>query len=496
MWRAFLEKFRSRAPTPVAAPPLYFFNTLDKEKQLFPLSPHTKSVRMYTCGPTVYDRQHIGNLSAAVFADTIRRALEYGGYAVKQVINITDFGHLTSDADEGDDKMAKGLKREKKAFTMENMLALATKYRDLYLEDIVALNVAVQKISFPRASEHVPAQIAMIETLMQKGYAYETSDGVYFETAQFPEYGKLGGINLEGQKEGARIETKAEKRGPHDFALWKKNPKLGWESPWGRGFPGWHIECSTMIHSLLGPQIDIHTGGIEHIPVHHNNEIAQSEAATGKKPFVRFWMHRAHIQIGGAKIAKSAGKAFYLSDVLEHGFHPLSLRYLYLGAHYRTPANFSWEALAGAQKALARLLALRLSLKGAMGTIAPEWQKKFAERINDDLDTPGALAVVWEMTKDATLSGADLLATLLDFDRVLGLGLAEPDEAARTLPAKESPEAIAIESLPPDIRVLVEEREAARAELHFDRADELRRGIADLGYRLQDIPGGVEVFRK
>lgn len=494
MLRTLLNAFRENTVVQTAMP-LSFYNTLGREKRLFTLPPHAKHVRMYNCGPTVYARQHIGNLSAAVFADTIRRVLEYDGYAVKQVINITDFGHLASDADEGDDKMAKGLKREGEAFTMQNMLALATKYRDLYLEDIERLNVETRKIQFPRASEHVPAQIAMIETLMQKGYAYETRDSVYFEASKFPEYGKLGGVNLEGQKEGARIEAKTEKRGPHDFALWKKNPKLGWDSPWGKGFPGWHIECSAMIHSLLGPQIDIHTGGIEHIPVHHNNEIAQSEAATGKKPFVRYWLHRAHIRIEGAKIAKSEGNVIDLSEVIERGFHPLALRYLFLGAHYRTPANFSWEAIAAAQKALARLLALRLSIEQP-GAISPVWKDRFTERVNDDLDTPGALAIVWEMTKDAALSGADLLATILDFDRVLGLELAEPDEAARSLASQESPEEIAIETLPSDIRALVDEREAARKELHFDRADELRRRITGLGYYLHDVPGAVRVFRK
>lgn len=476
--------------------PLYFFNTLGKEKQLFTLSPHAKSVRMYNCGPTVYDRQHIGNLSAAVFADTLRRTLEYNDFKVKQVINITDFGHLTSDADAGDDKMAKGLKRERKAFTMKNMLALGTKYRDLYLEDIATLNIATEKIKFPRASEHVPAQIAMIETLVEKGYAYETSDGVYFETAQFKDYGKLGHIHLEGQQEGARVEANDEKHGPRDFALWKKNEKLGWDSPWGKGFPGWHIECSAMIHSLLGPQIDIHTGGIEHIPVHHNNEIAQSECSTGKHPFSRFWLHRAHIQIEGAKIAKSAGAVIYLSDIVEKGFHPLALRYLFLGAHYRTPANFSWEALAAAQTALVRLIALRLSIKDAAGSVSTAWKEKFVERVNDDLDTPGGLAIVWEMTKDASLSPADLLATLLDFDSVLGLDLAEPDEQARTLAASEMKEEVALDSLPENVQTLITQREAARTEKDFAKADALRAEIETAGFALEDSAGGAKVFKK
>src|SRR3989338_2065086 len=273
--------------------PLYLYNTLGKSKQVFTLPQKTKgvlspkTVRMYNCGPTVYDIQHIGNLSMFVFADVLRKVLEYNGLAVKQVINITDVGHLTSDADFGDDKMAKGLKREGKELTLENMRELGEKYTQIFLDDLRKLNIDTSRITFPRASDYIPAQIAMITTLQEKGYAYTTGDGVYFDTSRFPAYGALGGVNIEGQKEGARVAIKSEKRNAADFALWKLDSKLGWDSPWGKGFPGWHIECSAMIRAILGEQIDIHTGGIEHIGVHHNNEIAQSEAATGKKPFVK-----------------------------------------------------------------------------------------------------------------------------------------------------------------------------------------------------------------
>lgn len=325
----WFDKFRKTRGRGKAQTPLYFYNTLGHARQEFLPPPHWKEVRMYNCGPTVYGLQHIGNLSMFVFTDILRRALEYNNFTVKQVINFTDFGHLTSDGDEGEDKMAKGLKREGLAPSLENMRALGEKYANIFLENVRALNVQVDRITFPRASDFIPEQIAMIRTLEEKGFTYATKSGVYFDTSRFPHYGTLGNINLEGLKEGARVKASADKRNPTDFLLWKSSKKLGWDSPWGKGFPGWHIECSAMIRATLGAQIDIHTGGIEHIPIHHNNEIAQSECATGKSPFSRFWLHRAHIQLEGAKIAKSEGNVVYLSDVTERGFHPLSLRYLF-----------------------------------------------------------------------------------------------------------------------------------------------------------------------
>ncbi|MBI2030952.1 cysteine--tRNA ligase [Candidatus Kaiserbacteria bacterium] len=485
-----------------SGPPLLLYNTLGKELQQFTLPERINTVRMYNCGPTVYGVQHIGNLSMFIFTDVLRRTLEKNGFPVKQVINITDFGHLTSDADEGEDKMTKGLKREKMQVTMENMALLAERYTQIFFDDLTKLNIDTTKIEFPRASAYIPAQIAMIKALEEKGYAYRTQSGVYFDTSRFPAYGALGGIDLAGLREGARVAVDESKHHPTDFMLWKTDDKIGWDSPWGLGFPGWHIECSAMIRATLGEQIDIHTGGIEHIPVHHNNEIAQSEAATGKKPFSRFWMHRAHIQIEGGKIAKSGGNVVYLSEIIEKGYHPFALRYLFLGAHYRTNANFSWEALAASQTALAKLFALRLSLGGTMGTVTPPgivsatWRQKFMERINDDLDTPGALAVLWEMIKDTDLSKADLLATLLDFDRVLGFGLAEPHDAARALAASEMKEEVSIDSLPENIQKTITERELARSEKRWDRADELRTEIELAGYTMEDGASGLRVFKK
>jgi len=476
--------------------PLYLYNTLGRELQQFTLPERVHTVRMYNCGPTVYGVQHIGNLSMFVFTNVLRRALEKNSFPVKQVINITDFGHLVSDADEGEDKMTKGLRREKMKVTMENMAVLAERYTQTFFEDLSRLNIDTTKIEFPRASAYIQAQIAMIQALEEKGYAYQKTSGVYFDTSLFPTYGALGGIDLAGLREGARVAIDADKNNPTDFMLWKSDEKIGWDSPWGKGFPGWHIECSAMIRATLGEQIDIHTGGIEHIPVHHNNEIAQSEAATGKRPFSRFWMHRAHIQIEGGKIAKSDGNVVYLSDIIAQGFHPLALRYLFLGAHYRTNSNFSWEALAASQTAFAKLVALRLSIKGATGTIAPAWQKKFMERINDDLDTPGALAVLWEMTKDKSLSPEVSLATLLDMDQVLGLNLADPDPAARTLAATEMQEEVSIDSLPEDIQKMITDRESARSEKHWDAADVLRDQIATAGYTIEDSTNGLRVFKK
>ena len=476
--------------------PLSFFNTLTKQKDVFQLPSPARKVRMYNCGPTVYGMQHIGNLSMFVFTDILRRSLEWNGFSVKHVINITDVGHLSSDTDVGEDKMTLGLKREKLKLTLENMRLLADRYADIFIADLEKLNINTSQIQFPRASDHVPAQIAMIKTLEEKGYAYKMSDGVYFDTERFPRYGQLGGIDLEGLKEGARVAPVSGKRNPTDFALWKLNPKLGWESPWGKGFPGWHIECSAMIRVTLGERIDIHTGGIEHIPIHHNNEIAQSECATGKRPLSRFWLHREHIQMQGDKIAKSKGNAVYLSEIIERGFHPLSLRYLFLGAHYRTPANFSWEALTASQNALGNLLSIvdkAVAASGnVLGTAPSSWMKKFRAHINDDLDTPGALATLWDMTKDTSLSSADLLAGLIEMDKVLGLDLHEPDEAAQRLMGKD----IAVAELPQEVRELIERREEARNRKNWQGADALRAQIQEKGFTVEDSGTGVRVIQK
>ena len=471
---------------------LYFFNTLGREKQLFTLPSPAKKIRMYNCGPTVYDRQHIGNLSAAVFGDLLRRVFEYNGFAVQQVINITDFGHLVSDADEGEDKMTKGLKREGLTLSMEHMHELGTKFMNLYFEDIKKLNVQTEKITFPRASDYVPTMIAMIQTMEEKGYAYKTTDGMYFDTARFSDYGALGGIDQVQLQAGARVKENAEKHSQADFSLWKFNKKLGWDSPWGKGFPGWHLECSAMINSILGKQIDIHTGGIEHIAVHHNNEIAQSEVATGKKPFSRFWLHREHIRMGDSKLAKSSGNVAYLSDVLERDIHPLALRYWLLTSHYRTPANFTWDALLASEQALMRLHEKMSSLQSTEHTLVPnKFKKAFAEHISDDLDTAGALALVWEAVKNIHHSPAEVRAILLEADHVLGLSLATPDEQIVTRLANANQ----ITDVPSEIRALVDKREEARKAKKWKEADSLRDELKKQGYRVDDSTDGIRIFR-
>jgi len=469
-------------------------NTLSGEKEAFTtILPNT--VKMYNCGPTVYGPQHIGNLSMFVFTDVLRRTLEYAGYKMRQVINITDFGHLTSDADEGEDKMTKGLKREGLKPTLENMRSLAEKYTGTFLDDLKTLNAKLDDTEFPRASDFIPAQIAMIKTLEEKSYAYAGKHGVYFDTGRFPDYGKLGNINLENLKEGARVAANDEKRNPTDFVLWKNDAKLGWDSPWGKGFPGWHIECSAMIRAILGEQIDIHTGGIEHIPVHHNNEIAQSEAATGKKPFSRFWLHRAHLQLEGGKMAKSEGNVVHLSDIVKKGFHPMSFRYLLLGAHYRQPSNFTWEALEAAQGAFLKLRKLIDTLPEG-GQVPQDYKNRFRERVFDDIDTPGAVAILWEMVKDADLAPKNLRAGLIDFDSVLGLGFAKEDAKARELWEKELGVVVSSAEAPMHIQELLAKRETARAEKKWADADDYRVQIEAAGFVIEDTTDGPRVVKK
>lgn len=492
---------RTPEPKPVEpALPIFLHNTLGNEKQSFTLPGRVRTVRMYNCGPTVYGPQHIGNLSMFVFTDVLRLMLEYNDFPVKQVINFTDFGHLSGDndgnADHGEDRMSKGLKREGMKPTLENMKLLAQRYADLFLKNLEELNIKTKKITFPYASEYIAAQIAMIRALEEKGYAYKTKDGVYYDTSMFKDYGKLGDIDLSGLKEGARIGVSEEKRHPTDFLLWKSDKKIGWESPWGLGFPGWHIECSAMIRATLGEQIDIHTGGIEHIPIHHNNEIAQSEAATGKKPMSRFWLHRAHIQVDGGKIAKSKGKAIYLADVIEKGYHPIALRYLFLGAHYRTSMNFTWDSLTAAQNAYARLVATRLSLTAEPEAVAESYRLRFHERINDDLDTAGAIAIMWEMLKDESLSDGTRLSTLLDFDRVFGLNLAIPDAAAIALAKADAKDYLKPEEYSAEIKDILSRRETARSEKNWTTADALREELDILGLGVEDAQEGPKAYRK
>lgn len=476
---------------------LHLHNTLSKKKEVF--KPLKKSaVTMYNCGPTVYNYAHIGNLRAYIFADTIKRALLYNGYKVKQVINITDVGHLTSDADEGADKIEEGAKREgKKA---QDIVKHFTK---AFFDDLDKLNINRDTVVFPKASEHIEGQIAFIKTLEEKGYTYQTKDGIYFDTSMVADYGKLGGIDLKGIKEGARVKKNKEKKNPTDFALWKFSPpddspdekrQQEWESPWGIGFPGWHIECSAMAMEHLGKQIDIHTGGIDHIPIHHNNEIAQTESVTNKQ-FSQYWMHSAHIMVEGQKISKSIGNTILLRNIIARGFSPIALRYWFLTAHYKTPMNFTWDALEGAQTAVSKLhknIVEKLKAKG--GKIDERYQKKFHIFINDDLDTPKAIALLWKLMKDEKISDADKRATILDFDKVLGLGLLESNKKLINLLSGKEKQ-LTIGQIPKDLQELLNEREKARKDNDWEKADTIRNEIEQKGYEIEDTDEGPKVMK-
>ncbi len=481
----------------VPAEPIQLHNTLSGKKEPFkPLK--ERQVSMYNCGPTVYGYQHIGNYRAYVFADTLRRMFEYNSYKVKQIVNITDVGHLTGenegDPDEGEDKMVAALRREGKEQTLANMKTLGDFYAESFIEELPLLNIRLP-FAFPKASDHIREQIALLRTLEEKGYTYKIKDGVYFDTGRFPSYGKLGNIDTVALRAGARVALNPEKRHPADFALWKlSGGDIGWESPWGKGFPGWHLECSAMSMKYLGKSFDVHTGGIDHIPIHHNNEIAQSESATGK-PFARYWLHNAHLMVDGRKIAKSLGNTVYLRGIVEHGVSPLAFRYLLLTSHYRSPMNFTWDALVGAQVALTRLYRffieeLSKNKTGTQPDAAESYKKRFIERINDDLDTPGAIALLWELVKDGAVAPKNKRSLFLEFDKVLGLGLSENNTRMKkmfSLPVIES------KNMPDDIHRMVEAREKARKERRFEDADLLRQKLLERGYTVTDTSEGSKV---
>lgn len=446
------------------------FNTLSRSVEEFkPIRDH--QVGIYSCGPTVYQYAHIGNLRAYLFADTLRRVLEFNGYGVKQVVNITDVGHLTSDQDTGEDKVEQEAKKEHKS-----AWDVAQFYTEAFVSDLEKLNIVLPSV-MPRATNHIPEMIEMIKTLEQKGFTYTTSDGVYFDTTKLADYGKLARLNLSGQKAGARIEE-GDKQHPTDFALWRisKEPRqMEWDSPWGKGFPGWHIECSVMSTKYLGQPFDIHTGGIDHIPVHHTNEIAQSEAATGK-PLADYFMHSEFIVIDKDKMAKSLGNFVTLIELSEQNYDPIAYRYLVLSAHYRSKINFGLEALTAAQNALSNLRQ-ELSGWGEPTEVNKTYEAKFRERVNNDLDTPGALAVTWELV-DSDLPDGVKAATLLSFDRVLGLGLSAETEVS----AK--------------VRQLFTEYQQARNSYDYAASDKLRQQLDREGYFVRDTESGSKLYTK
>lgn len=455
---------------------LYLYNTLTRKKEKFePINP--PYVGMYTCGPTVYNYAHIGNLRTYIFEDILKRVLLYNGYIVKHVMNITDVGHLTSDADEGEDKIEREAKKERRS-----AWEIAEFYTEAFKRDIKKLNILEPDI-WCKATEHIKDFIDLILILENKGYTYKTSDGIYFDTSKLPDYGKLAGQDLESLLPGARVEYNPEKKNPTDFALWKFSPKdvkrqMEWDSPWGVGFPGWHIECSVMSTKYLGQPFDIHCGGIDHIPIHHTNEIAQSEAAYDK-PMAKYWLHGEFLVMGDKKMAKSEGNFVTLSDLEEKGYHPLAYRYFCLTAHYRTPLRFTWTALEGSQRALNRLYENIKRYPKKEVEFHKEYEERFHKAINDDLDMPKALAITWELIKDDNISPEIKRATLLQFDKVLGLSLDNPPE-------------IKVE-VPEEIWQLLEERETARKNKDWKKADEIREEIKKRGYIIEDTPQGPRI---
>jgi cysteinyl-tRNA synthetase len=446
------------------------YNTLTRKKDEFkPLK--NKRAGIYSCGPTVYWYQHIGNLRSYIFSDILKRALKYDGYKVKHVMNVTDVGHLTSDADEGEDKIEKAAKKENKSAK-----EISDYYWKIFRSDFKKLNIIEPNI-WCKATEHIKEQIELIKKLEQKGFTYRTSDGIYFDTSKLDDYGKLAGLKKEGLEPGKRIEMK-EKKNPTDFALWKFSQNPGqrqqeWESPWSLGFPGWHIECSTMSMKYLGETFDIHTGGEDHISVHHTNEIAQSESATGKK-FVNYWLHGAFLTFKGKRVSKSKGGLYTVSELEEQGFPPLAFRYLCLNAHYRTPLDFSLENLKGAENAYQRLKEIAGKLKGD-GKINKKYLSEFEKAINDDLDMPKALSVLWNLIRDKNADGK--LKTIEEMDEVFGLDLLKKEKLA----------------IPKEIKKLADEREKARKGNNWQKSDELRKQIEDKGYKIEDTPSGPVV---
>jgi len=445
---------------------LKLYNTLTRKKGEFkPI--HKGRVGMYVCGPTVYSYQHIGNLRTYVFSDILKRILDYNKFKVKQVMNVTDVGHLTSDADTGEDKIERAAKKQgKKAKEIANY------YLKIFKEDFKKLNISEPNV-WCKATEHIKEQIELIKKLEKKNYTYKTSDGIYFDTNKLKNYGKLARLNIKGLKAGKRICV-GEKRNKTDFVLWKFSGKPGirqqeWKSPWGVGFPGWHIECSAMSMKYLGEHFDIHTGGTDHIPIHHTNEIAQSEAATGKK-FVNYWVHGAFLTSKGEKVSKSKGGLYTISELEEKGFSALDFRYLCLTTHYRKALNFSIEKLKSAQTSYQRLKNIIAETKDK--GVNKTYLKDFEEAINNDLDMPGVLQVLWKLLRDKKAKGK--LGTIKKIDKIFGLDLLKKEKL----------------KIPENIKKLAEEREKARKEKNWKKADELRAKIKKSGYAVSDTEKG------
>ena len=455
---------------------IYFYNTLTKKKELFkPIE--TGKVKMYSCGPTVYKDATIGNMRTNLFQDTLRRVLRYNGYELKHVMNITDVGHLVSDGDEGEDKMLKSAREEHKS-----PMEIAEYYTKLFFRDLDRLNIETPE-RVCKATDNIKEMLEMVKKIKERGYAYETSTAIYFDVSKLDEYGILSGINLREQKAGARVDVDPEKRNPYDFALWIKAPEnhlMKWDSPWGPSYPGWHIECSAMSTKYLGEQFDIHTGGIDLIPTHHENEIAQSKGACGKIP-AHYWMHGEYLLIDGGKMSKSLGNVYLMDDIVNRGYDPLAYRLFNFSCHYKGKLNFTWDGIESANTALARLRdGYQKHLAGTVDVsddVITDMENRFHQAINDDLNMPLAMSVVWETIKYQEKSPK--IAKLLEkFDTVLGIKITEKKEE---------------EKIPQEILDLVEQRKTARVEKNWAEADRLRDLIAEKGYSVNDTKDGAEI---
>lgn len=479
-------KGKLRITTEDLHPSLFFmtlklFNTENRELQTFK-SLETGKAGMYTCGPTVYNYAHIGNLRTYVFEDGLKRVLKRFGYDVCHVMNITDVGHLTDDGDAGDDKMELGAAREGKT-----VWDIAEHYTEAFKKDMESLNLLEPDV-WCKATDHIQEQIDMVLALEAKGITYALEDGLYYDTSKFKDYGKMAGLDLEGQMAGHRVEQTEGKRSPSDFCVWKFSPKTGakrlmeWDSPWGRGFPGWHLECSAMAKKYLGEEIDIHCGGVDHVRVHHTNEIAQTEVLTGKK-WVQWWMHGEFLLLDEGKMSKSADNFLTVTRLMERGYDPLAYRLYLMNAHYRKALTFNFESLDGAQKALERLRGRAAALpKTASVEADSTYIKRFDEALADDLNFPQAVSQMWLMLQDQDLSDEVKTATLLEMDTILQL---KPFEAGST------EEEISDEK----ILGLIEERKQARANKDFARADEIRDQLNELKIEVQDGVDGVSFKR-
>jgi cysteinyl-tRNA synthetase len=448
---------------------------------------HPPSVGMYTCGMTVYYLTHIGNLRTYTNSDILRRTLEYLGYEVKQVMNVTDVGHMTSDEDEGEDKLEVGARREGRT-----PWEIARFYEEYFFRDIARINI-LRPTVVCRATEHIADMIALIQRLEERGFTYRTTVGVIFDTRRFPDYAKFARLDLAGQQAGARVEVDPERKTPWDFALWVTNqPKhiMQWDSPWGRGFPGWHIECSAMSMKYLGEEFDIHTGGIDHVKVHHTNEIAQSEAASGKK-FARYWFHSHFMNIDGQKMSKSLNNLYTLDDLVQRGIHPLALRWFFLGSSYRKQVNFTWDAVAGAQTTLVRLLEKIAELPVALGGGILDAVTGFEDALGDDLNTAKALAIMLEVAglKNDSAAAAATLATM---DRILGLNL---ERARATL---DEINALRNKSAGDEQKAteLMLRRQELRRQKKYAEADALRDQVLALGFVIEDTAQGPRLKPK